>query len=144
MFFPKYIYQLRKVQSGFFFVLRTGNVYMNLLQHYFLENLCKNSNGEVIKIWTSIVCFREGEVPSNWTDVDREGGGVKKICSFYPPWAFYPLGLFHWHICKATLSCKDDTKKSDLMSSWRSFDVISQSDMTKDPKIRKIVKIVSR
>ena len=41
--FPK-IYQLRKVHSGFFFILRTGKIYMNLLQHYFLENLRKNSN----------------------------------------------------------------------------------------------------
>ena len=41
MFFLKYIYQLR---SGFFFVLRTDKIYMDLLLHYFLENLWKNYN----------------------------------------------------------------------------------------------------
>ena len=45
---------------------------------------------------------------------------------------------------KITLSCTDDTKKSGLTSSWRPYDVISQSDIIKDPKIWKIVNIVPR
>ena len=54
------------------------------------------------------------------------------------------LGLFLWHTYNVTLSCTDDTKKSGLTLSWRPYDVISQSDITKDPKIWKIVKIVLR
>ena len=53
---------------------------MNLLQHYFLENLRKNSNmgggGGVMKLGhPQSVSGRGG--PSNWTVVDRGGGGKK-------------------------------------------------------------------
>ena len=75
MFFPIYVYQLLKVQSGFFFVFRTDKIYMNLLQHYFSENLWKKiSNGGV----------RRGMrgVPSNWTVVDRGDRGVKNLLFF--------------------------------------------------------------
>ena len=36
MIFPKYIYQLQKVQSGFFFVLRKGKIYMDFATTLFL------------------------------------------------------------------------------------------------------------
>ena len=57
------------------------------LQHYFLENLSKDSNGVggggvvgMIKILTSTVCFREG-VPSTWKVVNRGGVGGQKVYS---------------------------------------------------------------